>query len=110
MTMPGPASSTLTIDVTVRDNKTMTRHHVGRRGIIAFHNDSEESLVITCTSGESPFLDGGCGNPVSTFSVPAGGTKAVRIVDTLQEGQSFVYSAKIGNSEAEDPVVIVDRR
>ncbi len=110
MTTPGPAGSNLIIDVTVLNGKTMTRHHIGERGILTFHNDSEQSLVITCTSGQSPFLDGGCGNPTNEFSVPAGGSKSIRIADTVDFGQSFVYSAKIGNSEPEDPIVIVDRR
>jgi hypothetical protein len=110
MTTPGPAGINLIIDLTVRNGKTMTRHHVGERSILTFHNDSDQTLVITCTSNQSPFLDGGCGNPTDEFSVPAGGSKAVRIADTIAFGQSFVYSARIGNTEAEDPIVIVDRR
>jgi hypothetical protein len=110
MTTPGAPGINLALDLTVRDGKTMTRHHAGERSILTFHNDSEEPLVITCTSDQTPFLDGGCGNPVASFTVPAGGTKAVRISDDVEFGESFVYSARIGNSEAEDPIIIIDRR
>ncbi len=110
MTMPGPAGYNLTIDLTVREGKTMTRHHVGERSILTFHNDSDEALVISCTSGQTPFLDGGCGTATAEFAVPAGGTKAVRIADSVTWGDSFVYSARIGDAEAEDPIVILDRR
>jgi hypothetical protein len=110
MTTPGSPGINLTLDLTVLNGKTMTRHHVGERSILTFHNDSEEPLVVTCTSGQAPFLDGGCGNPVESFTVPAGGTKAVRIAEAVTLGQSFVYSARIGNSEPEDPIIILDRR
>jgi hypothetical protein len=109
MQSPGPAGYSLTIDVTVHEGKTMTRHHVGERSILTFHNDSGEPLVITCTSGQSPFLDGGCGSATAEFTVPAGGSKAVRIAETISRGDSFVYSARIGNSEPEDPIIILDR-
>ncbi len=39
MTTPGPAGINLIIDVTLRNGKTMTRHHVGERSILTFHND-----------------------------------------------------------------------
>lgn len=110
MMTPGPAGYNYTIDVTVRDGKTMTRHHVGERSIITFHNDSNQALVVTCTSGQAPFLDGGCGDATAEFAVPAGGAKAVRIAESVAWGESFVYSARIGDSDAEDPIIILDRR
>ena len=110
MTTPGTPGTDLTFDLTVVNGKTMTRHHAGERGILTFLNDSDQPLVITCTSGQEPFLAGGCGDPVATFTVPAGGTKSVRIAEAVAFGQSFVYSARIGNSEPEDPIIILDRR
>jgi len=110
MTTPGTPGINLTFDMTVLNGKTMTRHHASERSILTFHNDSEQPLVIICTSGQEPFLDGGCGDPVATFTVPAGGTKAVRIAEAVSKGQSFVYSARIGDSEPEDPIIIIDRR
>ena len=96
------------IDVDKRGTKTMTRHRMGYRGTLTFKNLSNAPLVITASAG-APFETQDCGDPVGTFSVPAGQEMSVKIHRTYS-GEEFSYSAQIEGTEAEDPIVIIDRR
>lgn len=96
------------IDVDKRGTKTMTRHRMGYRGTLTFNNLSNAPLVITASDG-APFEVQGCGDPVGTFSVPAGQETSVRIHGTYS-AEEFYYSARIEGTEAEDPIIIIDRR
>ena len=110
MSMTGdPKDADLTLAVTVRDGKTMTQHRMGAEGTLSFRNDSGEPLVVTCMTDDEPFLEEGCSGAVAEFTVPPNGTKVVRISEGFG-GDSFVYSAQIGDADPEDPIVILDRR
>jgi hypothetical protein len=109
--MPTPSqqgSADLTIEVSVRHGKTMTQHRVGESGTLTFRNRSDQALLIAARSS-APFVESGCGDPVSEFTVPPGADKTVRIFEKFQ-GSEFVYSAQAGDTEPEDPIVIIDRR
>ena len=108
MTMQGNSDTAdLEVWVAVRNGKTMTQYRVGERGALTFRNVSDQPLVISSSSG-APFQEQDCDDPVSTLTVPPGSEKIVRIAGNFQETE-FLYTAQIGNSEPEDPVVIIDR-
>ena len=102
-------SDDLNLEVTVRDGKTMTRHRIGKCGTLTFRNLADEPLMIATSSGQPPFRESGCDAPVSAFTVAPGTTKSVRISDEYK-AEEFVYSARIGDAEPEDPIIIIDRR
>ncbi len=104
-----PVPGDLTLEVTVQDRKTMTQHRIGKCGTLTFRNLADQPLVITSSSAQPPFRESGCDAAVSTFIVAPCATKSVRISDEY-EADKFVYSARIGDSEPEDPIVIIDRR
>jgi hypothetical protein len=102
----GPAD--LTIEVSVRHGKTMTQHRLDESGTLTFRNRSDQALVIAARTC-APFVESGCGDAVSEFTIPPGADKTVRISEKFQEPE-FVYSAQAGDAEPEDPIVIIDRR
>jgi|APFre7841882724_1041349.scaffolds.fasta_scaffold116956_2 hypothetical protein len=104
-----PTTTALSLTIQVRDGKTMTQHRMGEKSVLTFKNEADDPLVITCMSHAEPFLEEGCSNAVATFTVAGKSTKSVRIASNFNAA-SFTYSARIGNSEPEDPIVIVDRR
>lgn len=96
------------IHVDVRNGKTMTRHRMGYLGELRFRNWSSEPLVITATTGQ-PFKESGCNDAVGELTIPPNGEKTVTIHEAYG-AEEFSYSARIGASEPEDPIVIIDRR
>lgn len=96
------------IDVDKVGTKTMTRHRMGYMGTLRFKNWSNLPLVITASEG-NPFLVQGCSDPVSSFTVTGGQEMSVKIHSSYG-GDAFTYSARIDGTEAEDPIVIIDRR
>jgi hypothetical protein len=110
MPVPGsPAAAGLDIAVVSRNGKTMTQHGMDVKGRLRFRNLSDATLTITCASGQEPFVVEGCADPVGNFTVPGGGARVVRIAESFKKGDSFVYSAQIDGTEAEDPVIIFDK-
>jgi hypothetical protein len=103
---PGPLH--LTVEVTVRNGKTMTQYRLGEEGTLTFRNASNEPLVVSSPSG-TPFQEDGCGDAASEVSVAPGTEKTVRVASGFH-AEEFIYSARIGDAEPEDPVVILDRR
>jgi hypothetical protein len=96
------------IDVDRRGNKTMTRHRMGFQGTLRFKNWSDRRLVVTASTG-TPFKVAGCSEAVASFPVEAGLEMFVRIHPGYLD-EEFSYSAQIDGTEAEDPIVIIDRR
>lgn len=111
MPIPGtPESSGLTIEVTVRENKTYTQHRLTEGRSLTFRNTEQQPLVISTASTRPPFIEEGCSESVRTITVAPGSEKRVRIDPSYGEGSWFKYSARIGDAEPEDPIVIIDRR
>ena len=105
----GPTTAGLSLTLQVSGPKTMTQHRMGEDGTLTFKNESAEPLVITCLSHAKPFREEACPDAVATFTVAGNSAKSVRLHPDFNAA-SFTYSAKIGNTDAEDPIVIVDRR
>jgi hypothetical protein len=101
------SSGDLTIEVTVDEGRTTSQYHMGRNGSLTFRNDSGDPLVVTATAGR-PFREHGCSEPQAEITVPPGSEKTVRIADDFN-GTRFAYTARIGDTEPEDPIVIIDR-
>lgn len=100
--------SDLTIVVSVRDNRTMSQYAMPRNRKLTFVNDSDQQLVVTAKTG-SPFVD--VDDPsilVGEVRVEPRGEKSVRIKKTFQDSE-FGYTARIGNTEEDDPIVILER-
>lgn len=104
---PEELSASRHIDVDKVGTKTMTRHRMGYLGTLRFKNWSNLPLVITASEG-NPFLLQGCGDAVNSFTVMGGQEVSVKI-HSGYGGDAFTYSARIEGTEAEDPIVIIDR-
>ena len=96
------------IEVDKRGTKTMTRHRMGYKGNLRFNNLADKPCEITASAGK-PFKVPDCDDPVGSFSVPGGVEVSVKI-HKLYDGGEFTYSAQIQDTQAEDPIVIIDRR
>lgn len=96
------------IEVDQRGTKTMTRHRMGYKGNLRFKNLAGKPCTITASAGK-PFKVPDCDEPVESFSVPAGVEVSVMIHKSYDGGE-FTYSAQILETQAEDPIVIIDRR
>ena len=111
MPTPGaPHPADLNIDLAVRDGKTMTVHHARLDGTLQFMNTENAPLVITSSSEYPPFIEDGCSDAVAEITVPPQSGKTVRLSGRYGLNSSFTYSARIGDSEPEDPIIIIDRR
>lgn len=97
-----------TIHVDDRGGKTMTRHRMGYQGVLKFRNWSDKPLVITASACQ-PFKLPGCSDAAAEFTVPPETELSVTIHECFSADE-FAYSARIADSEPEDPIVIIDRR
>ncbi len=98
----------LTIVVSVRNDRTMSQYALPRNRKLTFVNDSDELLVVTSKSG-TPFVDmDDPTKPIDRIEVPANGEKTVRI-NRHFSGTEFGYTAQIGDADADDPIVILER-
>jgi hypothetical protein len=101
----------LTIVVDVRDNQTMSSYRIPKSDKLIFKNASTtDELVITLKgNGDSHPI---CENnqPIqASLTVAAGASKTVRICDDF-DGREFLYTARIGQAEPEDPIVIIEKK
>jgi hypothetical protein len=106
----------LKIEVIVRDNQTMSVYRVPRSGKINFVNASKtDQLVVTLKNPVTtpeipttwPFCDSNRRTEVNPLIVDKGSAKVVRICDKYTDDE-VLYTAKIGNANAEDPIVIIE--
>jgi hypothetical protein len=101
----------LSVELGVHEGKTKTIHRIRRYGTLKFKNKHQsDSLTIESEDDPPPFLVPGIGGAQSQFVVEASSNLTVTVSGEYDVGDKFAYSAKIGDSDAEDPVVIVDRR
>jgi hypothetical protein len=101
----------LDLHILKRNDKTFTKFDKNRdNDKIVFHNlDTTDQLAVTIES--QPGLgDALCkGNqPVNSFVVAAGNKEPFKLCSTYT-GDSFKYTAQIGTSTAEDPIIIISR-
>ena len=101
----------LTIVVDVRDNQTMSSYRIPKSGKLVFKNASTtDQLVITPKGdgGSLPICDNNQPIP-APLTIAAGASKTVGICGDFN-GQEFLYTARVGQAAAEDPIVIIEKR
>jgi len=106
-------SDPVTIELKVANGKTMTVHRIRRGGTIDFLNDDDcdKLTIIATVPGDKPppFIVPKEPKPVSRFEVDPNTKLPVKINRAYEKGDFFHYSAQIGTSTREDPIVIIDK-
>ena len=100
----------LTIVIDVRDNQTMSSYRIPKSGKLVFKNASTtDQLVITPKGdgGSLPICDNNQPIP-APLTIAAGASKTVGICGDFN-GQEFLYTARVGQAAAEDPIVIIEK-
>jgi hypothetical protein len=105
------APGTRYLDYEVHDGKTKMSFRIKEGGELKFKNKSlDKTLLIKSDAGLPPPFVPENSKPVREFTVDAGSEKKVTIDDAYKHGDCFTYSSQIGDSTAEDPIVIIERR
>lgn len=98
------------VELGVQNGVTKTVHRIRKNGALRFKNRlNSEPLTIAAAGHAAPFLIPGVAGPQSGFVVPGGTNMTVMVSNALNVGDQFSYSARIGNSNPEDPIIIIDR-
>lgn len=99
------------VELGVHNGMTKTVIRIRKKGTIKFKNKhSTSTLTIASPNNPPPFLVPGVSGPQSQFVVPPKDHLTVTISGAYDVGSHFTYTAQVGDSTPEDPVVIVDRR
>jgi len=86
-----------------------TRTQIGKpKGpeTIVFHNDSSAELQVDFVP--TNVIQDDSGAVKAGITVPAGSKQSVSFVPNAQMGTTVKYTAKIGTTLAEDPIIILD--
>jgi hypothetical protein len=100
----------LSINVTVKDDQTVSKFVVRERGTVTFYNRGEYELTLLFKNEqgeeESPFCKGSKpeDNPIR---IDADDEKILTIRSGMA-GKWFKYTAKIGDAAEEDPIIWVE--
>lgn len=101
----------LSVELGVHNGVTKTVIRIRKNGTLKFKNKlNADPLTIHSGANPPPFLVPGVGGAQAQFVVPAGENMTVTVSGAYEIGHQFAYSAKVGDSTPEDPIVIVDRR
>lgn len=110
------ADLTIVIDARQLTNgefQTMSSYWVPPSGKVVFKNaaNNHGDLVITPKppAAELPFCKSNGTTPKILPPIPPGGSGDVKICDNFN-GSEFLYTAQIGTTNPEDPIVIIERR
>ncbi len=98
----------LKIRVHEKNGKTVSKFGTANLDKVIFQNNGSQALAVTiegATASDSPLCDLD-GDPVPTFNVPKNRSKVHSICGDWNE---FKYTAQITGTQAEDPVVIIER-
>ncbi|HEU4517268.1 MAG TPA: hypothetical protein VFR77_08195 [Steroidobacteraceae bacterium] len=96
----------------IHDGQTKVSFRIKEGGMLKFKNKSlKENLVITSGATLEPFDDDDDDGTPSKSSVTVGkdSEKGVRIDKRYVAGTCFTFSSRIGQSQEEDPIVIIER-
>lgn len=105
-------ASRLNIYVRNRDGSTESMYAASRGGKVVFHNtDCEHELVVTIEriDQERPQHENGCG-PQERIVVRPKDKVEFPISPETPEGTKYKYTARIGESKPEDPIIYVPGR
>lgn len=107
----GPGHVDLSVELAIESGQTKSVLRIRKGGAFEFRNASEtEILTISSPAAEPPFVLEGCNTGVASFDVPPDSNRIVTISEAYDDGASFSYTAQIEGSQAEDPIVIIERR
>jgi hypothetical protein len=99
------------LDYEVHDGKTKMSFRIKEGGTLKFHNKStDKTLHIRSDAKLPPFDVPDSSKPQWEFTVDPKSNLEVRINEDYVAGDCFTYSSQIGDSTAEDPIVIIERR
>ena len=99
----------LKIRVNEKNGKTVSKFAANKVGKVLFQNDGTKALTVTiegATDTNSPLCDVD-DNPVPSFAVPKNRTEVLWVCGDWSE---FKYTAQIKDTQAEDPIVIIERQ
>lgn len=105
----GAGTTELKLHIFERDDQTHTRIAVsiGRNaGEIVFCNDSSSRLRVDFVPED--LVKDKHGKTISFIDVP-GNRNASVFVSGADEGKEIKYTARIGSTESEDPIIIIER-
>jgi len=96
----------LKLYVAVANGKTLTK--IGKKSAdkIVFHNKSSTDSLVVTFNPTNVVKDKHGNSSISSITVLAGGKETVTFESTL--GSSVKYTARIGTTTAEDPIIIID--
>jgi hypothetical protein len=101
----------LSINVTVKGKKTVSRFVVKDRGIVTFYNKGKDELTLHFTNEEckkeSPFCRSNGDPEDNPIRVAAGKEKMLTICRGMA-GKWFKYTAQIKDAAEEDPIFFVE--
>lgn len=100
--------SEVAIELAVADEMTKTIRRVNPGGTLLFTNSWNQVLTIASAANPPPFIVPSNPNPVSNFPVNPHSSKPAQISPAYTAGTFFTYTAQIGNSTPEDPIVIIE--
>ena len=105
-----PAATTLSFALEVHDGKTKHSFRIQEGGTLKFKNKSKDKdLQIKAKGPSAPFVDvRGDPKPRWDVTIPPGATASVKVSGDYKKGDSFTYSSRIGESEEDDPIVIIE--
>lgn len=110
-----PAAPTLSFALEVENGVTKHVFKIHPRGKINFTNNSpDKELTIESKAEKAPFDVPGQEKPQWKFTVPPNSRVSVTVDEEYDEqgmdkDYRFSYSSQIGDSKADDPIVIIER-
>ncbi|MGQ0835775.1 MAG: hypothetical protein ACT4O5_12815 [Gammaproteobacteria bacterium] len=97
----------LDIRITQQDGKTHTTFGKKKDAHkVSFHNDDQNDTLTVTVSDPNALCDGGQPAPQPIVVAPLG--SAGYKICANYSGTQFTYTAQIGNSTPEDPIIIMD--
>ena len=84
---------------------------IKERGTLKFKNKSPDKILRVKSDAKRPPFDvSDYSKPQWEFTVGPKSTLSVDIDEAYVHGDCFTYSSQIGDSTADDPIVIIERR
>lgn len=106
-----PEVTDLSLELMVHNGMTKSVLKIKERGSLKFRNKSRDNtLRIASNDDPPPFMVPGYADAQSGFDVLKNSHLIVTVSSSYVVGMQFAYTARIGDSLPEDPIVIIDRR
>jgi hypothetical protein len=103
------APGTRWLDYEVHEGKTKMSFRIKEGGTLKFKNKSPDKILrIKSDAKRPPFDVPDSSKPQWEFTVDRKSSLSVDIDEAYVHGDCFTYSSQIGESTAEDPIVIIE--